>query len=306
MAGFLTLILILAPMFLAFCLPKNQKLAHLFEKLLNYVVFLLLIIIGTELALVADLYQKLMQIMRYLSVLLVLTIGSGLIALYVFDKLSPYLVVQSGQVVSKVSWSSLGGSFVQICCIALGFVLGRLLPESLLPPHWSTTVLLMCLLWMVGVLLKNSEISLRQALLNWRGLQISLIYMTAVLSSGLVYAMIFQEVSWSKALALASGFGWYSLSGSLMTDAYGIVWGSVALLNDLTREILAMIFIPYVMKKSSSAAIGLAGVTALDFTLPVLQRAGGRQIMPIAISFGFITNVMSPILMVFFSTLSKG
>lgn len=104
-------------------------------------------------------------------------------------------------------------------------------------------------------------------------------------------------------MALASSFGWYSLSGTMMTDAYGAMWGSVALINDLTREILALLFIPAVMRHSSSAAIGLGGVTSLDFTLPTLQKAGGSEIVPMVISFGFITNVLSPVLMVLFSRL---
>ena len=45
-------------------------------------------------------------------------------------------------------------------------------------------------------------------------------------------------------LALASGFGWYSLSAIVMTDAYGAVWGSVALFNDLLREFVALACIP--------------------------------------------------------------
>lgn len=302
MEGFITLVLILVPMFVGFLLPKNPKFAHLSEKLLNYIVFLLLIIIGIELALVDNLHQKLTQIVLYLSVLLALTIGSGLIGLYLFDKLSPCPYTKSARAPQKTPLS-LHGSLIQVGCIIIGFMLGRFLPESLLPPHGTTTALLMCLLLLVGILLKNGEITLKQALLNKRGLQISIVYMLFVLASGLIYAALFEEVSWAKGLALASGFGWYSLSGSLMTDAYGAVWGSVALLNDLSREILAMIFIPYVMQKSSSAAIGLAGVTSLDFTLPVLQKAGGSQIIPMVISFGFITNIVSPILMVFFSTL---
>ena len=105
-----------------------------------------------------------------------------------------------------------------------------------------------------------------------------------------------------QGLALASGYGWYSLSGTIMTDAYGAVWGSVAPLNDLAREVIALIFIPWVMRYSTSVAVSLGGVTSLDFTLPTILQAGGTQIGPIAISFGFIVNIVSPVLMVLFSS----
>ena len=186
----------------------------------------------------------------------------------------------------------------------MGFVVAKFLPATWHPPEKTTTVLLMLLLFLVGISLKGSGVSLKQALLNKRGLQISLIFMGVTLLSGVLFALLFDDVSVAQGLALSSGFGWYSLSGTIMTDAYGAVWGSVALLNDLGREVLALIFIPWVMRHSSSAAIGLGGVTSLDFTLPTLTQAGGASIIPLVISFGFITNLVSPILMVFFASLS--
>lgn len=298
-----TLLLILTPMFIGFLLPKNKKALRFGETLLNYVVFLILVIIGMDLAQVDDLVQKIDNIALYLFTLITLTIGSGLVSLYVFDKLSPcpyYIKQGRGDIKPKVS---LHGSLIQLGCLLIGFVLGSVLPDAWLPPKGTNTVLLIGLLFLVGLLLKNSDMSLKNALMNKRGMQISLVFMVSVLASGLIFAMIFDEVSWQKGLALSAGFGWYSISGTIMSEAYGAVWGSVALFNDLMREILALMFIPYVMRLSSSSAIGLAGVTGLDFTLPILQKSGGNEIIPLIISFGVITNVVSPILMVFFSTL---
>lgn len=300
-----TLISILAPMFIGFLLPKNPKLAHLGENILSYIVFIILLIIGIELSQVHNLVQQLGQIALYLLALSTLTVGLGLVSLYTFDQISacPYYVKPSdGQPKTKVS---LHGSFAQIGCLVAGFVLGRLLPEFLHPPKGTNTALLSGLLFLVGLLLKNSDVNLKTALMNKRGVQVSLIFMGSVLLGGLLFAMIFDEVSWQQGLALASSFGWYSLSGTIMSEAYGAIWGSVALFNDLIREILAFLFIPYIMRLSSSSAIGLAGVTGIDFTLPILQKSGGNEIIPLIISFGIIVNILSPILMVFFSTLGK-
>lgn len=300
-----TLVLILTPMFIGFLLPKNPKALRLGEKILNYVVFLILVIIGMDLAQVDNLVQKVGEIALYLSILVTLTIGSGLIALYLFDKFSPCpYYLKQGTDNTKAS-VSLHGSFVQLGCLAVGFVLGSVLPNFLLPPKGTNTVLLIGLLFLVGLLLKNSNVSLKDALMNKRGIQISLVFMGSVLASGLLFALIFDNVPWHMGLALSSGFGWYSISGTIMSEAYGAVWGSVALFNDLTREVLALLFIPYVMRWSSSSAIGLAGVTGLDFTLPILQKSGGNEIIPLIVSFGMITNVVSPILMVFFSTMGR-
>ena len=120
--------------------------------------------------------------------------------------------------------------------------------------------------------------------------------------AGVLFAVLKPDVSLSKGLALSSGYGWYSLSGIVMTAAYGPVWGSVALVNDLAREFFALVFIPLLMRQHPSAAVGSGGATSLDFTLPVIQSSGGIEAVPLAISFGFIVNVVSPILMVVFST----
>ncbi len=302
MESLITLLLILTPMFIGFFLPNTKKRTQRAEQGLNYLVFVILTVIGIELGLVDDLHQKITAITLYLTTLMALNVGSGLIALVIFDRLSPCQYRTQSSVAIRPN-VSIHGSLMQILCLAVGFVLAKILPSTWHLPKNTTTVLLMLLLFLVGISLKGSGVSLKQALLNKRGLQISLIFMGVTLLSGMVFALLFDEVSWSKGLALSSGFGWYSLSGTMMTDAYGAVWGSVALLNDLGREVLALIFIPWVMRYSSSAAIGLGGVTSLDFTLPTLTQAGGTSIIPLVISFGFITNLASPILMVFFASL---
>lgn len=301
MNGLLTLVLILTPMFVGFALPTRSNWVRTAERCLNYLVFLILIVIGIELGLVDDLSQKVREIALYLGALITLTIGFGLVALSLFDKFFP--AHHHSRSPAQKTKISLHGSLVQIGCLAVGFMMARFLPPMLLPPDGTTTVLLMLLLFLVGMSLKGSGVTLTQAMLNKRGLQISVVFMAVTLLSGVAFALLFDDVSITKGLALASGFGWYSLSGTVMTDAYGAVWGSVALLNDLSREIIALIFIPWVMRRSSSAAIGLGGVTSLDFTLPTLTASGGTKIIPTVISFGFITNVVSPILMVFFSAL---
>ena len=87
-----------------------------------------------------------------------------------------------------------------------------------------------------------------------------------------------------------------------MTGAYGPIWGSVALVNDLAREFFALMFIPLLMRRHPSAAVGVGGATSLDFTLPVIQNSGGLAVVPLAISYGFVINVAAPFLMVFFSS----
>ncbi|PNK61207.1 lysine exporter LysO family protein [Psychrobacter sp. FDAARGOS_221] len=300
MQNFVTLVLVLAPLFIGFALPLNTKLVHYADKGLSYLVYIILTLIGIELAQVEGLGSQIGDIMLYVSVLSVLTIGFGLVALMIFDRLKPWQPLgNNSHAAPKVS---IRGSLVQVCCVVIGYVIGVFLPESYMPPSNSMTWLLMVLILLVGIGLKGSGITLKEVLLSKRGMQTSMIFTLSVLLGGVVFSLLFSEVSLTQSLALASGFGWYSLSAIVMTDAYGAVWGSVALFNDLVREFFALLFIPLFMRKTPSAAVGLGGATSLDFTLPIIQQSGGLGIVPLAISFGFIINIVAPVLMVVFAS----
>jgi uncharacterized membrane protein YbjE (DUF340 family) len=58
--------------------------------------------------------------------------------------------------------------------------------------------------------------------------------------------------------------------------------------------------IPGLVRRSRSTALGLCGATSMDFTLPVLQRSGGVEIVPAAIVHGFLLSLLVPILMALF------
>lgn len=302
MQSLITLVLVLMPMFIGFAIPSNPKMTIIADKALSYLVFVILTVIGIELSQVEGLGSQVGEIALYVTVLAILTIGAGLFGLMLFDRLKPWQA-KKPVAKSKEHHVSIRGSLVQVFCVVIGMVIGYFLPIDYMPPENTMTVLLMILILLVGIGLKGSGITLKEVLLNKRGVQMSIIFTLAVLIGGLVFAMIFTDVSWTQGLALSSGFGWYSLSAIIMTDAYGAIWGSVALFNDLIREFFALLFIPVFMRKYPSAAVGLGGATSLDFTLPIIQQSGGLKVVPLAISFGFIINIVSPVLMVLFSSL---
>ena len=193
------------------------------------------------------------------------------------------------------------GGIKQVAVVALGMAIGKLLPPALLPPDFAATGALILLIFVVGMQLRGGGIALRQVLLNKRGWQTALVFMLSCAVSGCLFAWMQPEISLAQGLAMSSGYGWYSLSGIVITSAYGAEWGSVALLNDLLRELFALLFIPIIMRRFPSAAVGVGGATSLDFTLPVIQQSGGLAAVPVAISFGFIVNLAAPVLMVVFS-----
>ena len=298
MNSLITLISILTPLFLGFFIRVPKRWLPLVDKSLGALVYLILALIGVSLSRVENLGTQMSTILGSAALLFACVIGLNLLALMWFDRRHPWQVQGSGRKANV----SIVGSIKQLGCVLLGFVLGRVMHDVWLPSENLGTYCLMLLVLLVGIQLRSSGITLRQVLINKRGVQTSVLITLSGLCGGLLFAALQPDVSWSKGLALASGFGWYSLSGIVMTEAYGPVWGSVALLNDLAREFFALAFIPMLMRRHPSAAVGVGGATSLDFTLPVIQSSGGLAVVPLAISFGFIINVLAPVLMVVFST----
>lgn len=300
----LSLILILTPLVVGFFIPFPKTWLGRIEQILSKLVLVILFFIGLSLSQVHDLGSQLGFILTNVAVLVGCCLGIGLIGLVWFDKKHPWQrTLPHHHTHGKVSIS---GSAIQLGSVIVGFAVGKLLGQQVaeLPLGIDSIVkgLLMLLILLVGLQLSHSGMSLREVLFNKRGVQVSVIFCVGVAIGGLMYGLIMPNVTLMQGLALSSGYGWYSLSGIVMTDKYGAIWGSVALLNDLIREFMALMFIPLLIKNYPSTAIGLGGVTTMDFTLPVIQASGGNEVVPLAMSFGFIVNILSPILMVVFSS----
>ncbi len=300
MDSLITLISILTPLFIGFFIRVPKQTLLWVDKGLNGLVYVILTLIGISLSQVDNIGHEIGFIAGAAALLFVCVIGMNLLVLMVFDRKWPWQNDLKGS--GRKARISIRGSVQQISCVLLGFVLGRALKESWLPPESANTYALMLLVLLVGVQLGSSGITLRKVLINRRGVETFVLITVSGLIGGALFALLMPGVKLTQGLALASGFGWYSLSGIVMTGAYGPIWGSVALVNDLAREFFALMFIPLLMRRHPSAAVGVGGATSLDFTLPVIQNSGGLAVVPLAISYGFVINVAAPFLMVFFSS----
>lgn len=97
--------------------------------------------------------------------------------------------------------------------------------------------------------------------------------------------------------AVGAGFGWYSLSGVLISDLHSVSLGTIAFLTNIFREVLAIILVPLLAKRLSPLAlVAPGGATSMDSTLPVIVAVGPKGIGIIAIISGFLLSLSVPIL----------
>lgn len=288
------------PLFLGYLFRiTNPTLTQIVNRTVTVCLYLILLIMGISLGQLDDLTTKLPQIAVTAFGLSAILQGSNIIALMLYDKLCPIVreAHQEQQLPSR--WKALSESLILCGTVVAGAIFGYLTKGLLNFPLTSSTYVLVVMIFCVGIQLRNSGIPVKDVFLNRRGIYTSLIFIASGLLGGVLASFIL-DLTLVQALTFASGFGWYSLSSVLVNDAWGAMYGSIAFFNDLSREILCLFTIPFFMRLFPSTAIGLAGATALDCTLPIIQKSGGIQVVPLAISFGFIINLAVPFLLAFF------
>ncbi len=290
-------LLILAPLFLGFAFAlSNRRLMTVIHYTVEGLVYFILALLGLSLGQMEGLLGQLGTMAGQVSALVVVLLVANMLGLWLFHRWAPLDVgEQTGEGRPGYRRLFLAG-LKPLLAVLVGALLGYFLfPELPLVDDVATGAL-MLLLFLIGLQLRNAGLSLRKLLMNRQGLGIALALVASSLVAGLALIPVLQ-VPWHQALALASGFGWYSLSGIVIGDALGPAWGGVAFLNDVLREIIALALIPLVITARPAMAIGYGGATAMDFTLPVIRSSGGLACVPVAIASGFLLSFLSPVLM---------
>ncbi|MEX0445304.1 lysine exporter LysO family protein [Xenorhabdus sp. SGI246] len=295
------LLIILLPLSLGYLIRLNNKMILTrVHQLLNVMVYLILVFMGISLAMLENLGSNLLSILLYAMTFFLCIFTTNLLALFLLDKRKPWIIAEYKQE-SPPSRLHMAFDSIKLCgALILGFLFGL--------TEWSwfhfagkaSEITLIFLLFLVGIQLRNNGMTLKQTLVNRRGTIVAIVVAASSLLGGMLAAFLL-GLPTKTGLAVASGYGWYSLSGILLSDAYGPVLGSTAFFNDLARELASIMLIPMLINRYRSTALGLTGATSIDFTLPILQRCGGLSIVPAAIVHGFILSLMTPIFIAFFT-----
>ncbi|MGR3182679.1 lysine exporter LysO family protein [Enterobacter cancerogenus] len=294
------LLIILLPLIVGYLIPLRRDSAlRLINRFLSWIVYVILFFMGISLAFLDNLATNLLSILHYSAVTAVVILACNIAALFWLERSIPWKNTHHQE--KLPSRIAMALESLKLCgVVVLGFLLGLTGWSFLQHATEASEYTLIFLLFLIGIQLRNNGMTLKQIVLNRRGMMVAVIVVVSSLVAGIINAFIL-GLPLKTGLAMASGFGWYSLSGILLTESFGPVIGSAAFFNDLARELIAIMLIPGLVRRSRSTALGLCGATSMDFTLPVLQRSGGLEMVPAAIVHGFILSLLVPVLMAFFS-----
>lgn len=276
-------------------LPKALSIAAI--KRITPVVWVILFVIGLESG------EAFSSLASGLSILKHAAIYAFTISAVVFVLILPFNAKRLVKDSECSSWAALLHP-IKECVVAFSLVL---LGAFFYRLDWHDNALgevvfnisywLYVLLVLIG--LDLAQVSISRSWLAPRVLLIPALVMIGSMLAGVLLSVMTGE-KLAVALALSTGFGWFSLSGALAGQYLGDAYGSVALLNDLMRELIGLTVVFLLGRNYANSSIAVCAATAMDTTLPFVRKACNYEYVPTAIISGLILTVAAPFFMLFF------
>ncbi|MGM0498884.1 MAG: lysine exporter LysO family protein [Bacillota bacterium] len=164
-----------------------------------------------------------------------------------------------------------------------------------------TNYSLAVLLFGVGIDIGASrEIIEDLRIMGWKLIVIPILIAVGSILGAVMTGLIF-NFSAGESAAVGAGFGWYSLSGVLISKLHSAELGSLAFLTNVFRELMTVMVLPLVAKYFGSlASIAPGGATTMDVTLPLVKESGGEAVVIPAFISGAVLSTLVPILVPLF------
>ena len=194
--------------------------------------------------------------------------------------------------------------------IVLFFALGILLNLYGLYPSYLEQLdlsfyALCALMFCVGITVGNNpQILLNFKTVNPRFFLLPVLTILGTLVGCCMSSVFFNEHSPVDCMAVGAGFGYYSLSSIIITEYKGAELGTIALLANISREILTLLAAPLLVRWFGNLApISAGGATTMDTTLPIITRTAGQQFVVVSIFHGFVVDFSVPFLVTLFCSI---
>lgn len=195
------------------------------------------------------------------------------------------------------------GSLIIVGFFVLGIIVGLcdVIPDSFVNSDVSYYALC-CLMFCVGISIGCDTSVLKSFKeVNPRLMMLPIMTILGTLAGCAAVSVLLGHRQLTDSLAVGSGFGYYSLSSIFITQYRGAELGTIALLANISREILTLLCAPLLAKYFGRLApISVGGATTMDTTLPIITRYSGESFIIVSIFHGFCVDFSVPFLVTFF------
>ena len=177
------------------------------------------------------------------------------------------------------------GSLIIIGFFVLGTLCGvfHLIPVDVVMDSEISFYALCALMFSVGLSVGNDP----QTLKNFRSLNPRLVFLPVM-----------------TILGTLAGSAAVSLILTHRSEYKGAELGTIALLANISREILTLLAAPLLVRWFGNLApISAGGATTMDTTLPIITRTAGQQFVVVSIFHGFVVDFSVPFLVTLFCSI---
>lgn len=189
-----------------------------------------------------------------------------------------------------------------LAAVITGALLGYfVVPEEFLQYIGTIMDIGLCaLLFFVGIDLgKNKEV-----FVQIRELGMGIVALPFVVAAGSIFGAmlvgIFAGYAPNESAAIGSGFAWYTLAPIIIAP-YSAEISAVAFLSNVTREVTAILMIPFIAHKIGYLeAVSTTGAAGMDTLLPVVSKATDPKTAIICFVNGVVLTMLVPVLVSFF------
>lgn len=198
------------------------------------------------------------------------------------------------------------GSLIIVGFFILGIIAGRFGWINIDSFGFDISFIALAMLMLcVGIGVGNDLGALRNLRnLDSRLLLLPLVTIAGTLAGCAILALFLPWRSIPDTLAVGSGFGYYSLSSIFITQYKGPELGTVALLANISREIITLLGAPLLLRLTGPLSpISAGGATSMDTTLPIISNVSGKEFVILSIYHGFTVDFSVPFFVTFFCSL---
>ena len=198
------------------------------------------------------------------------------------------------------------GSLIIIAFFIVGCIVGvlHIIPIDIAKYDVSLYALY-ALMFCVGFSIGNDPQTIQRfRAINPRLAYLPIMTIIGTLAGTAAVSLVLSERSATDCMAVGAGFGYYSLSSIFITEYKGAELGTIALLSNILREMMTLLFAPLMVRWFGNLApISAGGATSMDTTLPIITRYTGNDYAVVSIFHGFLVDFTVPFLVTFFCSI---
>jgi uncharacterized membrane protein YbjE (DUF340 family) len=192
-------------------------------------------------------------------------------------------------------------------CILLGFFMAGiimglydLIPEEYLTPSLEMGTLY-ALIFLVGMGMGSDGKFLRNILkVGKKELIVPISVTVGSIVGGAAISLVMMDIDMAEGAAVGAGFGYYSLSSVLISQLRGDELGTIALVANITREVITILAAPIMVRLVGPLGpIASGGATTMDTTLPVIVKYSGKDYAMTSVINGIVLTCLVPVLVPF-------